>query len=970
MRPFDLCILSAANETQAQGYRTRLNWRKQQGLYPHTDFMVLADPEGRRIGSGGSTLFILRRLYELAGENFTAAFSRKRILIIHSGGDSRRLPAYAACGKIFTPLPTRQPACLFDIAMNTYAALPSNLDGQVLIASGDVLLSFSAEQLQFADRGITGIAYPDDAQVAGRHGVFVPSRQAYQTPVPVKDFLQKPSSEELVHARALDYHQRAWVDTGIVHLAPDAVEALIQCRGLLAYTLKEKNELNLYQEIPFALLGKKTLPDSGRLQALSFHVSLLAYCGFFHIGRSREFLYNLYTLTQAGALHGFENGVRSNAADFPQFKKTYIYHSLIDTHRTRIKSPVLIENCHLRHSIELGGDNIVTNLSSTAGPVKLEANLGLTLLPLKGQRWTALLYGLADHLKTGVKPENNLFMNQPIAEWLQQRSLDERALWPKGPCGDLWNAQLFPICLNPAAASRLVQSLQSADRCPKKWLAAERRSLRWILQQVDHCSLLQQEETIEKAATLRNLRHVLTPDSCWTAAGLLGLCTDERAPSLLALELEKLTKQNPDLLFLSRLYWLRSQQVRSTPGSGPAPAAEADRWLDLAFSTIRRAVGKSVHDVPAQNHSGIAIRSDEVVWACSPARLDFAGGWSDTPPYCMEQGGAVLNAAVLLNGQYPIQVIAKVLQQPVIRINSIDLGASAVVKDLAHLRDFTNPSDWLSLPKAALIAAGIFSGSERTSLSSLLKKYGGGIDLTLFSALPAGSGLGASSILGAATIAALSRTFGLKVSQADLFQRTSYLEQLMTTGGGWQDQIGGVVGGVKLIQTPAGYDQTPTLSWTQLDEASKEHTLLYYTGLRRMAKNILRQVVSRYLDRDPEALRVLARLKSLALEMKSALDHRQVETFGELIGHVWECNKQLDQGSSTEVIEALIRQVSPHVHGVKLLGAGGGGFLLMVAKSRRDRDLLRQKLIQNPPNARARFFDFAVDSGGLRVNVL
>jgi len=70
------------------------------------------------------------------------------------------------------------------------------------------------------------------------------------------------------------------------------------------------------------------------------------------------------------------------------------------------------------------------------------------------------------------------------------------------------------------------------------------------------------------------------------------------------------------------------------------------------------------------------------------------------------------------------------------------------------------------------------------------------------------------------------------------------------------------------------------------------------------------------------------------------------------------------------VIEGLIRQVSPHVHGVKLLGAGGVGFLLMVAKSRHYRDLMRQKLEQNPPNPRARFFDFAVYSGVLRVNVL
>ena len=970
MTPFDLCILTAANRVQAEGYRVRLQWRKSHGLYPETEFMVVADPDGERIGSGGSTLYVLHQLYERRQKKFDAAFAHRRILIIHSGGDSRRLPAYASCGKIFTPLPTRSYQCLFDIMMQTYAALPPNPAGQVLIAAGDVLLSFSADGIQFAEKGITGVAYPDEAQVAEHHGVFVPARTSTQTPVRVKNFLQKPSRDDLYRHHALDYQQRAWIDTGIVHLALDAVYTLVHCSKLLSRTMDKKKELNLYEEVPFALLGKTKIPDGQKLGMLPYHVFLLAYCGFFHIGRSREFLYNLHTLTPASALHGFQNGVRSNAVDLPQIKKAYIYNSLIHTRQATIKSPVLLENCHLNHPVALAGNNLVTNIQAEVGAIRLASDLGLTLLPLQQDQWTALVYGLDDHFKTHAAAQDNLFMNQPIALWLQQRQLKERDLWPAGATGDLWHAQLFPVCTDPAKAVKLALSLQLQGRLPRQWLSAQRRSLHDLVQSVDHKALLRQQEEIVKAATLHQLQGELVPDSSWTSQELLGLCTHPTSRSLLEATLARMTRQQEDPLFRSRLYFLRSRIIQAATKKEPKRKGEAERLLDQAFSTIRVAVGKASSRAETASHQGFAIRSDEVVWACSPARLDFAGGWSDTPPYCMEQGGAVLNAAVTLNGQYPIQVIAKILGRPIVRINSIDLGASAVIRDLSQLHDFTDPSNWLSLPKAAMIAAGIFSNQEHSSLSRSLQQFGGGIDLTLFSALPAGSGLGTSSILGAAAIAALSRMFGIKLTLHDLFHRTSYMEQLMTTGGGWQDQIGGVVGGVKLIQSQPGYDQTPTLSWTQLVEGTENLTLLYYTGLRRMAKNILRQVVSRYLDRDPEAMATLRLLKATALEMKEALDHRRMDRFGNLIDRVWQCNKRLDQGSTTEAIDSLIHSIAPYAHGVKLLGAGGGGFLFMVAKSPSDRDKIQRRLTQKPPNDRARFFNFAVDSDGLVVHVL
>ena len=333
-----------------------------------------------------------------------------------------------------------------------------------------------------------------------------------------------------------------------------------------------------------------------------------------------------------------------------------------------------------------------------------------------------------------------------------------------------------------------------------------------------------------------------------------------------------------------------------------------------------------------------------------------------------------MNAAIKLNGQYPIQIIGKLRSEPVIRLNSIDLGEHAVVSELCEMLSYQDPSDWMSLPKAAFVTTGIIPEDSELSLQDILKKLGAGIDLTLFSAVPSGSGLGTSSILGSAIIACLSRILGQKLTLEELFNRTLYMEQLMTTGGGWQDQIGGVVGGVKHIQTKPDLFQIPKISWTNMrtepDMRLSERFLLYYTGYRRMARNILRNIVGKYLDRDEITIKTIGQLREKSFEMKVELDYRDIDAFGKKVAEVWELNKTLDPGTSNDNIESIIEKILHLIHGAKLLGAGGGGFLFIVTKGVEQSKKIREILEKEPPNDRARFFDFDVDQDGLKVSVL
>jgi fucokinase len=112
-KAYDICVITAANEYQAQGYREQIKSRIDNGQLPQkTEFIVISDPQGKRIGSGGSTIFVLYRLFEyfcgLENSKYNSVrdlLSEKRILILHSGGDSKRLPAYSTVGKAFIPLP-------------------------------------------------------------------------------------------------------------------------------------------------------------------------------------------------------------------------------------------------------------------------------------------------------------------------------------------------------------------------------------------------------------------------------------------------------------------------------------------------------------------------------------------------------------------------------------------------------------------------------------------------------------------------------------------------------------------------------------------------------------------------------------------------------------------------------------------------------------------------------------------------
>ena len=364
------------------------------------------------------------------------------------------------------------------------------------------------------------------------------------------------------------------------------------------------------------------------------------------------------------------------------------------------------------------------------------------------------------------------------------------------------------------------------------------------------------------------------------------------------------------------------------------------------------------------------IADDQIVWGRSPVRIDIAGGWTDTPPYCLMEGGNVINLAIELNGQPPLQTYIRPSKEPRIVLRSIDLGAVEVIETTEQLMDFTHVGSPFSIPKAALVLAGF--GTSLSPLKSQLESFGSGIELTLLSAIPAGSGLGTSSILAATVLGALNDFCGLGWDKNEIGHRTLMLEQMLTTGGGWQDQFGGVLGGVKLLQTGRGFEQNPSVRWLPNDLWTQPEFrpchLLYYTGITRTAKQILSEIVRRMFLNDNAELRLLREMKEHTMEMYEAIQQNDFQRMGLMMRKTWLQNQNLDSGTNPPAVAALTAFIDDLCLGYKLPGAGGGGYLYMIAKDPEAAARIKQILSDHRQNRNARFVDLSLSTTGLQIS--
>ena len=837
------------------------------------EYFCTCDPIGHRLGSGGGTAWLLQEAWkeevrrEEGKESFLSWLSEEKRILIHAGGQSKRLPSYAVSGKVLMPLPVfrwergqRLSQDLMSVQLPLYekmmAMAPDNI--HTMVVSGDVLIRAMQPLQPIPEADVVCYGLWLDASVAKNHGVFVSSRR---TPTVLKQMLQKPSVQTLTDLQKDHFYL---TDIGVWLLSDKAVKLLI--------ARSEGREYDLYGEFGCALGTEPTKPD-GDISDLSVAIVPLAGGEFYHFGTSREMI------SSTMRLQNLVNDQREIMhLDRKPHPSIFVQNAVMEIPFTEENSNIWIENSHVGRRWHLTHDHVITGVPENDWEISLEPGECIDVVPVGETDYEVRRYRIDEPLNS-----NELAERANLRRLFDQRREFRKQNW--STLARNWNHSVF-------------YQLDLAD-------AAEQ---------------------------FKSQRIPMPPS------------LPDDAPLMTRIH---------DAMF----------------------RGDSDRAFSLLREGLTEHTGSGTMCSPANTDvpdpvCSLCVADDQIVWGRSPVRIDIAGGWTDTPPYCLMEGGSVINFAIELNGQPPLQAYVKPSKEYHIVLRSIDLGAVEKVETTEQLKDFMHVGSPFSIPKAALVLAGFGVGEK--DLKSQLDAFGSGIELTLLSAVPAGSGLGTSSILAATVLGALNDFCGLGWDKNEIGHRTLMLEQMLTTGGGWQDQFGGVLGGVKLLQTGRGFEQNPQVRWLPNDLWTQpEHQachLLYYTGITRTAKQILAEIVRRMFLNDNAELRLLREMKEHTQEMYEAILQNDFRKMGLLMRKTWQQNQALDSGTNPSAIAALTELIDDLCLGYKLPGAGGGGYLYMIAKDPEASVRIRKILTEHRQNRNARFVEMSLSTTGLQIS--
>ena len=847
------------------------------------EYFCTCDPVGHRLGSGGGTAWLLQEAYRsqasgVGSQEFEAWLAKEKRILIHAGGQSKRLPSYAVSGKVLMPLPVfrwergqKLSQDLMSVQLPLYekmmAAAPESL--HTMVVSGDVLIRTTQPLQPIPDADVVCYGLWLDASVAKNHGVFVSDRQS---PSVLKQMLQKPSVQTLAELQKDHFYL---TDIGVWLLSDKAIALLIK-RSMVSHSSSSRlsrlsspsspssfKEYDLYSEFGCALGTDPSKPDD---EISSLKVAILPLAGgeFYHFGTSREMISS--TLRLQNLVNDQREIMHIDRKPHPSI---FVQNSVTKIPFTEENTNVWVENSYIGPRWHLTHDHVITGVPENDWEISLEPGDCIDVVPVGDNDYEVRRYRIDEPLNSNE-----------VAERANLKQLfDQRRKYRK-----------------------------------ENWLALAKNWHHSVFYQLD---LADAAEAFEK-------EQIPLPEP-------LG----EDAPLMTRIH---------NAMFLGD--------------------------SEKAFALLREGLCNAA--VADQQQPSLCVADDQIVWGRSPVRIDIAGGWTDTPPYCLMEGGNVINFAIELNGQPPLQAYVKPSKEPRIVLRSIDLGAMEVIETNEQLMDFMHVGSPFSIPKAALVLAGFGQYAPLSTLNSQLKAFGCGIELTLLSAIPAGSGLGTSSILASTVLGALNDFCGLGWDKNEIGRRTLMLEQMLTTGGGWQDQFGGVLGGVKLLQTGRGFDQSPQVRWLPNDLWTQPEYrachLLYYTGITRTAKSILAEIVRRMFLNHHAELNLLREMKAHTMEMYEAIQRNDFQQMGQLVRKTWQQNQALDSGTNPSEVAALTSLIDDLCLGYKLPGAGGGGYLYMIAKDPEAAVRIKQILGEHRQNKNARFVEMSLSTTGLQIS--
>ena len=316
----------------------------------------------------------------------------------------------------------------------------------------------------------------------------------------------------------------------------------------------------------------------------------------------------------------------------------------------------------------------------------------------------------------------------------------------------------------------------------------------------------------------------------------------------------------------------------------------------------------------------------------TPFRMSFFGGGTDLKEYFMENGGAVLSTT------FDKYCYVNVRHLPRFFDYTTELSYSKTER-VTHIEDIKHPA--------------IRNAMEMLDMHE--------IRLTYEADLPARSGLGTSSSFAVGMLNAFYALKGKYAGKKRLADEAIYLErELCQEAGGWQDQIAASFGGFNRINFNAdGYEVLPVIISPERKKTLNRNLMMFFTGFTRFSSDVQKANAAEKTDKKKQ----LGEMLQLVDEAESILtdNNKDLNEFGKLLDHTWKLKRQTGSAVSTNNIDSLYEKgIQAGALGGKLLGAGGGGFLVFYVEPEK-----QQQVKQAMENLM--YIPFKFEDGGTQV---
>lgn len=961
---WDWIVITASNERQAKVYQYEIDCRLAEHRIPNTSrYLIVPDRDGQRIGSGGASLNALVQIAEKIGLD---KVSSQKILMLHSGGDSKRIPQYSVKGKLFTPTPHELPngcrSTIFDDLLVAVAGIPGRIQSGVLMLPSDTVLVFNPLQLDLPSEA-AGISMKAPVLEGTEHGVFLEGKAGE-----VSAFMHKLPESELYSLGAVDEHGQVDIDTGCVWFGKSILEALvglISAGGLLDqkkvdFYVNKEACLSLYADFLYPLAADSTLenylkeaPENvfndqliacryalwNALHSHSLKLVRLIPSRYIHFGTTWELRELLTKNIDSYPYLGWKRKVDSFCATSTKaiLNNAYIEEGAF------VSDTAYIENARISGNVGVGNGSIVSHAS--VEDCFIPDQVVIHGIQTQQGTWVCRIFGVEDNPK---ESSGAPFLCSTLDTIISNVGIDPSEVWDSSPAS-IWNAKLYPVCKTEQEALRsaLVLYRISQGSATKEeiahWRDAEKESLHSSFNSADSYMMAQYESDIEDEIKVASF--VSSLEQGISSVELVEtLHTSIHFETRLKKIYEKAEKA--DFPLNMRIYLALADILRRQNKSDTKIYEKSASDLEqCAYDVVREGIVSSLrgHN-PLSKIKGSLIKSSVSVEL--PVRVNFCGSPSDAAPYCIEHGGTMLDAAVLLKGKLPVHAEINRIEKPVVLFASRDQDVVQEYSSLEALFDCENPYDAFALHKACLLASGVLNNVK--TFDEFIVLCEGGIELITDVDVPKGSGLGTSSILAAACLTAIDNAFGVEPTCDLIYEQVFVAEQLMGTCGGWQDQVGGLTPGIKYFTSDPGMCQTIDVEFLALSDQTKkelqERFVLIFSGQRRLARNVLRQETNQLIRNDTAALKAIDRIQELSTLMRYYLLRGKITSFAQCMTEQLSHIKVLDSGATNTCIDYIFQICDDLIDGKSVCGAGGGGFLQAILKTNVTKEMLVQRI--------------------------